>query len=185
MVCRSVAALSALAAIVAQFQLLAAFSVTSSNRISKTALGVSFPNHAMDEGPEDGHPNRHVEFTDLEPIPESSARKERVQQDKKNQGKFVKYGDDLWDLRKTMTSLSKKLVAAINSGSRDKEEAIRSRLREAESQDPELVYKLELEQMEKAKRDGRMSDAEQHSRNAVAARSCLPQFNLDGLWVGK
>ena len=56
---------------------------------------------------------------------------------------------------------------------------------ELEKRDPELVYRVELEEMKQAEKDGRMEDVEKHREAAAAARSCLPQFNLEGLWVGK
>jgi hypothetical protein len=179
--------LAFLAAFLVYSQLAAAFTVTHSSdkKWSKTALAVSFSSHAGDDFPEGSHPNRRVEFSGLEPLPESSTRQARVSQDKKNRRKFVKFGEDLWSLRKVMNSLSLKLVAAINSGVREKEEEIREQLREAEQQDPDLVYRLELEKLLKAKSEGRTSDATRHSKKAIAARSCLPQYNLDGLWVGK
>jgi hypothetical protein len=54
-----------------------------------------------------------------------------------------------------------------------------------EQTDPELVYMLELADLKDALQEGRTEDAAKHERQATAARSCLPQFNLDGLWVGK
>jgi hypothetical protein len=163
------------------------FPVTHPQRTfsTKTALAVSFSSHAGGEVPEEAHPNRLAEFNGLEPIPHSSARKARMKQDSKNRLRFAKYGDDLWKLREAMNTLNKKLVASINSGVREKEEDIRQQLHEVERQDPELVYRLELERLRKAQSEGRTSDAERHSKNAMAARSCLPQYNLDGLWVGK
>ena len=110
-----------------------------------------------------------------------------MERDLVNRKQFVKYGNDLWNLRETISKLSIKLMDAINDTSNMKGKAsqIRAKLRVAESQDPELNYKLELEAMHNAQREGRTKDAELHSKKAVAARSCLPQFNLEGLWVGK
>jgi hypothetical protein len=65
------------------------------------------------------------------------------------------------------------------------ERAIRDSLYELEQKDPEIVYKVELDYMTEAEQDGRLEDAERHRETAMAARSCLPQFNLEGLWVGK
>ena len=121
----------------------------------------------------------------LEPIEESETRRQRKDQDERNREQFAKYGNDLWDLRKTMEKLSVKLVDAINGNMGAVEQEIRQQLRQAESRDPELIYKVELELMITAQREGRTKDAEQHSRRASAARSCLPQFNLEGLWLGK
>ena len=130
---------------------------------------------------------RHSEYQNLEPLYESDIRRARMERDLVNRKQFVKYGNDLWNLRETMTKLSIKLMDAINDTNNMKGKAseIRAKLRVAESQDPELIYKVELEAMHNAQHEGRTKDAELHSKKAVAARSCLPQFNLEGLWVGK
>lgn len=108
-----------------------------------------------------------------------------MEQEELNSNKFVQYGDDLWELRKLVAKLSHKLVRAINGGLREQEGEIREQLRHVESQDPEFVYKMELAAMQYAKSEGRDQDARKHGQSAYAARSCLPQYNLDGLWVGK
>jgi hypothetical protein len=166
--------------------LVSSFSVAPSDRtMSKTALAVSVSSHTADGMNDNHHPNRLAEFSELEPIKHSLARQARIRYDKQNRNRFAKYGDDLWGLRKSMTSLSEKLVAAINSGVRETEEKIRESLREMEQQDPELVYEIEIEKMHKAKAEGRTKDAAVHGQKALAPRSCLPHFNLEGLWVGK
>jgi predicted acylesterase/phospholipase RssA len=175
-----------IAAFAVTFGLVSSFSVAPADRtMSKTALAVSFSSHAADDLHEHQHPNRRAEFSDLEPVKQSLARQARLRMDTQNRNRFAKYGDDLWGLRESMTALSEKLVAAINGGIRETEDKIRENLREMEKQDPELVYEIEIEKMYKAKSEGRTSDAELHSKKALAARSCLPQFNLEGLWVGK
>jgi len=180
--------LAFLVVLVAHFHRATAFLASSpgDRRISTVVTtAVSIDSQFADDGSDETQSNRHIEFAGLEPIPESSARQARVEEDERNKRKFVKYGEELWNLRKVMTSLSKKLVTAINSGVREREEDIREKLHDAERQDPELVYQMELEKLAKAKSEGRTSDAKRHSINAIAARSCLPHFNLDGLWVGK
>ena len=76
-------------------------------------------------------------------------------------------------------------LKSINTGDREKEEEIRAELRQVEGQDPDLVYRVELVKLQKARREGRDEDAMRHSIIASAARSILPQYNLEGLWVGK
>jgi TolA-binding protein len=129
--------------------------------------------------------SRQIEFTDLGSIQQSSERQQRIEQEQENRQRFMKYGDDLWELRESMEKLSVGLLEAIDSGEREKEEEIRQELRQIGKEDPDLVYKFELEQLQKALMEGRESDARIHSMLASAARSCLPQYNLDGLWVGK
>jgi len=128
---------------------------------------------------------RHIEFADLGSLEQSLERKQRIQQEQEDKQRFVSYGDDLWNMREFMGKLSRKLLKSINHGDREKEEEIRKELRQIEHQDPDLVYKVELEKLHKASSEGRENDARRHSMVASAARSVLPQFNLDGLWVGK
>lgn len=164
----------------------ASFSVGWSSKSHQpigTALSVSFS--SADEASDLNHPNRIAEFQDLEPLIESDTRRARKKEDKKIRRRFARYGDDLWALRSVIGELSKKLIKAINNDSREKEQSIREKLREMEEQDPEFVYKMELQKMRNAQNEERIEDAEEHSKNAVAARSQLPQYNLDGLWVGK
>ena len=53
------------------------------------------------------------------------------------------------------------------------------------SNSPELVYELELAALSEAESKGKASKAQAHREEASAARSVLPHFNLEGLWVGK
>lgn len=135
----------------------------------------------------DGERRRHkAEFLDLEPLETTSRRKERMERDSKAQAQFARYGDDLWELREGISQLSEELVNALHEGERGPtEESLRENLQIAEQRDPEIVYKMELENAIEAKREGRMEDAAKHHETAMQARSCLPQFNLEGLWVGK
>lgn len=128
---------------------------------------------------------REEEFLNLEPLKDSDARRQRKDKDTRNSVQFTKYGNDLWTLRSSMATLSSELISAITSGKREVANAIRKTLRKIESRDAELVYQLELEAMEKAKVKGEINASEQHKATALNARACLPQFNLEGLWVGK
>mmetsp|Transcript_4733 Transcript_4733/g.13655 ORF Transcript_4733/g.13655 Transcript_4733/m.13655 type:complete len:428 (+) Transcript_4733:603-1886(+) len=136
---------------------------------------------------EDAHlvNSRNIEFADLGTAEQSSERKRRMRKEEENRQRFVQYGDDLWNMREFMDQLSRKLLKSINAGDRSREEEIRAELRKIEHQDPDLVYEVELEKLEVAKREGRGEDARMHSIIAAAARSTLPQYNLEGLWVGK
>jgi hypothetical protein len=161
------------------------FTPSRFDRTSKTSMSVSISTNSASEMPEDNHPNRRAEFIGLEPIEESSIRQERMKKDQEIDRQFVKYGDDLWTLRNVMNRLSRKLIDTINSGLRQEEEEVREQLRGIEEQDPELVYKMEVQELHQAQNEGRNSDAELHGSKAMEARSCLPAYNLEGLWVGK
>jgi hypothetical protein len=131
------------------------------------------------------HWRTRSEFDDLEPLPVSETRKMREVLDLSNQARFVEHGDDLWKLRSVIDNLSIELIDAISSKCEKSEKAIRESLRNAEHRDAELVYKMELEASNIATEEGRDKDAERHHQEAMNARSCIPHFSLDGLWVGK
>ena len=128
---------------------------------------------------------RLKEFVNLEPIEEPDVRRRRLEEHDRIRSQFVSFGDALWDLRTEMDDLSVELLNAISEGKDSKEMEARNKLREVERKDPELVYMLELSSHEAAQKEGRLEDAEEHLERAAEARSCLPQFNLDGLWVGR
>jgi len=136
---------------------------------------------------EENEVRRKLEFKDLEPLEETEARRQRLERDLENQSKFEKFGDGLWDLRSQMDALSHKLITAIELGEGHIEEKTREALRGYESRDPELVYALAVAELDQAERKGLLSqeDMEDLKAKTAAARSCLPQFNLEGLWVGK
>lgn len=126
---------------------------------------------------------RMAEFLNLEPIIDTELRRERKERDSRTQDQFASYGDELWDHRAAIERLTAKLMNAMGNG--DTEDFIRDELRRLEQRDPGIVYKVKLEAMIEAEEEGRMEDAQKHKEAAMAARSCLPQFNLEGLWVGK
>lgn len=131
------------------------------------------------------HGRRSSEFHDLQPIEKSDERRLRMQQDEHTKARFAAFGDELWDLRSKMTELSVDLISSMASGDRDTEQNVRDELRDAEGRDPELVYELELAALSEAESEGKASKAQAHREEASAARSVLPHFNLEGLWVGK
>lgn len=127
---------------------------------------------------------RTSEFSSLEPLEESDARKERESRSKQAQEHFATFGDELWSLRQYIESLSKKLVTALSEGDA-KETAVRKLLRKAEKRDPELAYESARNEMNRAGKEGRMEQFEKYRLEAEDARSCLPHMNLEGLWIGK
>lgn len=156
---------------------------------------------------------RRMEFFELEPSIETARRKQRREREAFLHSKFAQ-GNELWNLRRDMDQLAWKLVHALlkrksesatatdtqNSGSgsnnnaaaaakaaAEEEAHTREQLRALEQRDPELVYGLEKAAFERANREGGHDSraASIHRAKALAARSCLPHFNLEGLWVGK
>jgi len=126
---------------------------------------------------------RESEFSSLEPREDNNIRKNRQEREKLDQGRFAGYGNDLWGLRSKIDDLNLKLIDSMTSGANV--EDLKSSLQQAESRDPYLVYGLELEATEKALQEGRIEEAFLHRQEAMSARSCLPQFNFEGLWIGK
>jgi hypothetical protein len=160
--------------------------VTSSSSSSSSAFPDDSNSFAFDDTTMDHHhEHRKTEFINLGSVEESMERQRRIQREERNEQRFVKYGDDLWALRKLINKLSHQLLHAIETGMREEESNIREQLEQIQQQDPEIVYKMEMEKLQLAQREGRHADARRNSRNANNARSCLPQFNLEGLWVGK
>ena len=137
-------------------------------------------------GEERGEVRRRLEFKDLGPVEETEARRLRLERDTAARARFETFGDGLWDLRSEMETLSQRLVSAIDRGEARAEEAARAALRSRERRDPELSYAVALAELEVARELGADADGLEKLRaKAAAARSCLPQFNLEGLWVGK
>mmetsp|Transcript_6978 Transcript_6978/g.14293 ORF Transcript_6978/g.14293 Transcript_6978/m.14293 type:complete len:407 (+) Transcript_6978:400-1620(+) len=153
-----------------------------------TTLRVSHHSSENDKSPntdQKADERRMREFVNLEPLDEPDIRRRRLEEDDRVRSQFVSFGDELWDLRNEADELSIKLLNAISEGKDTKEQETREKLRQAEQKDPELVYMLEITGHEEAKKDGRTIDSQMHYDRAMEARNCLPQFNLEGLWVGK
>lgn len=151
-----------------------------SRRLNMLSSENEHNNHEHDQ-----NDSRIAEFVNLEPIQESDIRRQRRLQDEEIREQYVPFGDKLWDLRVKLDKLTHRLLDAIYQEEPVAEERTREKLRKLEQQDPELVYKLELMEMKDAVQEGREEDAAQHRAKALAARGCLPQFNLEGLWIGK
>jgi len=134
---------------------------------------------------EENEVRRKLEFKDLEPLEETEARRQRLERDVKNRAKFEKFGDNLWDLRSEMDKLSQKLISAIDQGEGKVEEMTREILRSYESRDPELAYAMAVAELEQAQKTGNVDEIKELQAATESARSCLPQFNLEGLWIGK
>jgi hypothetical protein len=105
-------------------------------------------------------------------------RRERVQEQT-----FVT-GDELHRLRHEVLAMRLELQEARRSSfmERQVKELERSILK-AQQVDAEFVYMVALERMEAAEQE--VEQLQLLEAQAMEARSALPQFNLEGLWVGK
>lgn len=100
-------------------------------------------------------------------------------------------GEELKDLRLDLKSLRHNLQWAEALKDETRIESLEKAIRNGENRDPDIMYKKSLGLIAQAKK---MKDASKEEKDALiekwadvaaVARQCLPQFNLDGLWVGK
>jgi hypothetical protein len=122
--------------------------------------------------------SRRAEFNICDTTDDSDVRRKRKQRESSQKQRFAAFGNDLWDLRDKIFNLSNKLIDAV--ASEQDTSRIRREIKEAEQRDPEAVYTMELEAMNKAIDEGRDEDAKKHSEQAVFARDYLTQYNLEG-----
>ena len=126
----------------------------------------------------------------------SAIRKERIERKKEFQATFerierkndfqatsVPYGNDLWNLRAKLITMSKKPMERLSAGEDTKN--TRKKLRGLKAQVANTVSGLELDKVYVAIDEYRFDDAEKHFARAADARSHVAQFKLEGLWVRK
>lgn len=114
----------------------------------------------------------------------SPERQKRVEREEKNNSRFLQ-GDHLLELRGHIKKIEQELVVARESGFGPRIIETQKVLQEAKSMDGEYVYKSSTLNAIEAERIGHFEEAEELRKEAMEARSTLPQFNLEGLWVGK
>lgn len=121
---------------------------------------------------------------------ETPARKTRRTKENKHSKRFAT-GEELKNLRLDLESLRHNLQWAEALKDELRIESLEKAIRNGENRDPDLMYKKSLKLISQAQK---MKDASKQEKDALiekwadvaaAARQCLPQFNLDGLWVGK
>jgi len=110
--------------------------------------------------------------------------------------KFVS-GDDLHRLRHQVLALRLELQEARRNVDVDEEspssseisirkvQKLERAIMKTQQVDAEFVYTVSLERIELAEQDGDIFNAQRYHELAMEARAALPQFNLEGLWVGK
>jgi hypothetical protein len=143
------------------------------------------------ELPEDGPPEssgsdnsngRGISSSELRQV--SEARQRRLQEEEERLSRFV-FGDDLHKLRQQVLSLRQSLQESRLIGAHERTRELEQAILFAQNLDAEFVYIVALEKASRAAKDGDIASAEQYRKEARYARNALPQFNLDGLWVGK
>lgn len=153
--------------------------VSSSLRMKSAFTSANF--ELPDDLPEDGPSiSRGISSSELRRV--SEARRRRLQEEEERNSRYV-FGDDLHELRQKVLDLREELNEARRAGSSTV--ALEKAILQAQQLDAEFIYEVALERMEEATLHGDILGAEKHRREAMSAREALPQFNLDGLWVGK
>ena len=94
-------------------------------------------------------------------------------------------GDDLQRVRRHVLGLRAELYDAKASQDSARILELQRSIVKAQQLDAEFVYSISLERMETAEARGRWVEADKYRAEAAEARKALPQFNLEGLWVGK
>ena len=111
------------------------------------------------------------------------------------QSKYTK-GDEIYELRTRTLDLKSQLKDARrqynqSTSKLDKVKAntiiheIEQELYSLETRDAEFMYAVTSELMEKAELEGDSQAVEKYKIGMEEARSCIPQLNLHGMWVGK
>lgn len=94
-------------------------------------------------------------------------------------------GNELIELRGRITHSEKLIKIALkNKASTQREdiEELKKEVRELRSRDAEFVYGVAVKEMDDARDE---KDIRKWKQISLDARSCIPHFNLEGLWVGK
>lgn len=94
-------------------------------------------------------------------------------------------GDELVELRKRVEKLKFDLNEAREIGDVTTISELQSKLDEEINMDPQLVYELFMQKASIAEKLDSTKKADEYRTKALKARHFLPQYNLEGLWVGK
>ncbi len=120
----------------------------------------------------------------------SHARKTRITKESKTSKRFAT-GEELKNLRLDLESLRHNLQWAEALKDQVRIESLQKAIKNGENRDPDLMYKkalrliAQVKTMKDASSDEKDVLFEKWAKVATAAKECLPQFNLGGLWVGK
>lgn len=114
----------------------------------------------------------------------SPERRKRMDREEKINSRFL-HGDELFELREYIKKVELELEVAQESGFGPRIVDTLKALEEAKDMDAELVYASCSKNAINAERMGLFEEAKELNKEAMEARSLLPQFNLEGLWVGK
>jgi len=94
-------------------------------------------------------------------------------------------GDELHRLRQEVLGMRQSLHEARSLGDHKRVKKLTRAILAAQQHDAEFMYQVALERMGAASHAGLHEEAETYRLEAERARAVLPQFQLEGLWVGK
>lgn len=126
----------------------------------------------------DGLPERRRIF------PQSSSDRSSSSTEQEEGSKFVQ-GDALHNLRHEVLAMRLELQEARRTKNALHVKDLEQRIMKAQQVDAEFVYTVAMERQAIAEQRGNFQEAEKRKQQAQEARAALPQFNLEGLWVGK
>mgnify|MGYP005854797191 CR=1 FL=1 len=152
----------------------------SSSLLFSTSTSAEF--ELPEEGPERRN-SRDSRTPEAESVV-SEVRRLRYQREEQAKKRFVS-GDELHVLRQEVLGLREKLTEARKLGATGRVQELEMAIIEAQQVDAEFVYSVAKERMGVALEAGLHEEAREWEKEATMARSVLPQFNLEGLWVGK
>jgi len=113
-----------------------------------------------------------------------SNRQERMRNEQANSDRFLQ-GDDLVDLRSSVTALKKELQRVVKDRDAHEAQKITAQIESMQVRDAEYVYADATKKLQKARLDGDEDIVKALKQEIADARSFIPHFNLEGLWVGK
>jgi len=134
-----------------------------------------------------GGENYNEENEELFSEERENKRRELIREKRESllEDRYVR-GNELIELRERITHCEKLIKVALKKKAsvhrEDIIEELKKQVRELRSRDAEFVYGVAVKEMDDARDE---KDIKKWKQNALDARSCIPHFNLEGLWVGK
>ena len=116
---------------------------------------------------------------------EEGNQRSRQVQSEQQQSNFVQ-GEALHALRRKVLALRTELRDAQAAKDEQSVLELRRAIIHAQQMDAEFVYAVNTEKMNSVEEaNGSPEEVEEYRMEAMKARQAMPQFNLEGLWVGK
>ena len=119
--------------------------------------------------------------------PVSPRRQSRLTRETTIRNTFAS-GEELFQIREDRTNLQENLRWSQAAGDVVRVRELKAAIKRLEEKDADFVYNNALREMTKAEAikdpTKREFAIKQYRTEAAMARSCIPRFQLDGLWVG-